>query len=93
MALSCEMNNTSHLLLLHEGIDGVEVADISFDKAVVRFILNILEVSQITCICEFVHIDDAVIRVLVYEKSYYVATNKTCATSNDNRFHNIMIFN
>ena len=87
MALGCEVNDTSHLFLLHERIHCVKIADVGFYEAIVGFILNILEVSQVARISQFVHIDNAILRVLVDEQSYYVAANKACATCDDNRFH------
>ena len=91
MTLGCEVNDTRHVLLLHEGIHGVKIADVGFHKAIVGFILNILEVSQVARISQFVHIDNAILRVLVDEQSYYVAANKACATCDDNRFHIVSI--
>ena len=87
MALGCQMNNACDMLLLHEGIDGIEVADIRAHKAVVGFVLYILEVSQIAGISELIHIDNAVVGVLVHEQTNNVTSDESGSAGDDNGVH------
>ena len=67
MTLGCEVDNACDLLFLHECVHGVKIADVCFDKTIVGFFLNIFEVSEVACVGEFIHIDNTVVRILVYE--------------------------
>ena len=81
------MNDAIDMLFLHEFIEGVEVADVHFHKLIVRFIFHIFKIGQITCISEFIEVDDVILRILVHEQAHYMASYKACATSNDDCFH------
>ena len=87
MALGCEMDDTGHMLLLHEGIDGIKIADVRTHKAVVGFILNIFEVREIARVGQLIHIDDAVLGVLVHEETYHMTSDKSGSAGDDDRFH------
>ena len=94
MALSSQMDDAIDLLVLHQLIESVEIADIHLHELVVWFVLNILQVSEITRIRQLIEVDDVVIRILVHEKANYMASDKACTTGNDNcSFHNILILN
>ena len=67
MTLCGEVNDARHFLLLHQRIDRVEIAYIRLHKAVVGFILDIFEVRQISGIRQLIHIDNAVVGILIYE--------------------------
>ena len=62
------------LFVLQELADGFEVADVQFYELVVRFILDILKIGKVTGVSKFIDIYDAIVRVLVYQQPYYVAT-------------------
>jgi hypothetical protein len=49
-----------------------EKVDIALNESIVRLVLNVLEVSQITSVCQLVEVDDVILRIFVHEKSYYV---------------------
>ena len=88
MALSSQVDDAVHLLVLHQFVESIEVADVHLHKLVVGFVLDVLEVSQVACIGQLVQIDDVVIGVLVHKQAHHMASNKACATSNnDCTFH------
>ena len=64
MALGSEMNDAIHLVVLHQLQHQVEIADITLNESIVRLILNVLEVSQITCVSQLVEVDDVILRNL-----------------------------
>ena len=83
MTFGCQMDNAGNMFFLHESIDSVEVADIRTHKAIVGFVLNVLEVGKITCIGKLIHIDDAVLGVLVHEETYHMTSDKSGAAGDD----------
>ena len=88
MALGCEVDDTIDLLVLHELVERVEVADVHLHKLVIGFVLDVLEVGQVAGIRQFVEVNDVILGVLVHEQAHHVASNKACATSNnDCSFH------
>ena len=50
----------------------VEITDIPLNESIVRLILDVLEVSQVACVCQLIEVDDVILRIFVHEKSYYV---------------------
>ena len=67
MALGSKVDNARNVLFLHQGIDSVEVADVRFHKAVVRLVLNVFEVRQVTRVGQLIHIDDSILRIFVHK--------------------------
>ena len=72
MTLGSEMDDAIHLVVLHQLQHQVEIADVALNESIVRLVLNVLEVSQITCVSQLVEVDDVVLRIFVHEKSYHV---------------------
>ena len=72
MALGSEMDDAIHLVVLHQLQHQVEITDVALNKSIVRLILDVLEVSQVTSVSQLVEIDDVILRIFVHEKSYYV---------------------
>ena len=77
------MDDAIHLVIFHEGEHRIKIADISLHEYIVWLILDILQIGQIACICQLVHIDDAVLRILVYKKTNYMAADKTGTACDD----------
>ena len=69
MAFSSQMDDTIYLLILHQLIESVKIADIHLHKPVVGLVLYIFEVGQVAGVCQFVEVDDAIFWIFVYEKS------------------------
>ena len=61
-----------HLVVLYQFQHQVKITDITLYESIVRLILDVLEVSQITCVSQLVEVDDVILRVFVHEKSYYM---------------------
>lgn len=72
VALGSEMNDAIHLVVLHQLQHQVEITDITLYESIVRLVLNVLEVSQITCVSQLVEVDDVILRIFVHEKPYNV---------------------
>ena len=87
MALGSQMNNAGDVLLLHESIDCIEVANIRAHKAVVGLVLYILEVSQIAGISELINIDNAIVGVLVYKQTYNVTSDESGSAGDNDGVH------
>ena len=77
MTLRCKVDNAVNVILLHETEHSVKVTNISFYKYIVCAAFNILKVCQIACIRQFIQIYDAIFRVFIHEKSYYMAAYKS----------------
>ena len=88
MRFSGQMDDAIDLLVLHQLVEGIEVADIHFYKLVIGFVLDILQIGEVASIGQFVEVNDVIIRIFVHEQAHYMASNKACATSNYNcTFH------
>lgn len=81
------MDDAVHLFLLHQLVEGVEVADVHLYKLVVGLILDIFQVGKVACIRQLVEVDDVILWIFVHEKAHHMASDKACTTSNDNRLH------
>ena len=89
MALCSQMDNARHMFFLHQRVNRVEIADICTHETVVRFVLDIFEVRQVTCVCQLVHIDDTIVRVLVYKQTNHMTSDKSGSAGDDDTFtHN-----
>ena len=86
VALSGEVDDAVHLLVLHQLQECVEVADVHLHELIVRLILDVLEVGEVAGIGQLVEVDDLVLRVFVDEEAYYMAADKTgAACDNDGK--------
>ena len=61
-----------NFFIFHKLEDGFEVADVEFYELVVRFILYILKICKIAGISKLIDIYYTIMRVLVYQQSYYM---------------------
>ena len=55
------------LVVGHEFVHCIKVADVGLYEGVVFFVFNVLEVGQVSCIGQLVQVDDIIFRVLVYK--------------------------
>ena len=72
MTFGCEMDDAIHLVVLYQFQHQVEITDITLNESIVRLVLDVLEVSQVACVCQLVEVDDVILRIFVHEKSYYM---------------------
>ena len=92
VTLSSQVDDAVDLLVLHQLQEGVEVADVHLYKLVVGLVLDVLQVGEVARIRQLVQIDDVILRILVHKQAHHVASNKACATSNNNRSVHIISF-
>ena len=89
VALCCEVDDAVDLLVLHQFVEGIEVADVHLHELVVGLVLNVFQVREVACVGQLVEVDDLVLGVLVDEEAYYVTADETGSTSYDDvEFHN-----
>ena len=74
VGLGCKMYDAVYFFIFHKLADGFKVADVKPYELVVRFILDILKIGKVTGVSKFIDIYYAIVRVLVYQQPYYVAT-------------------
>ena len=60
MRFSCQMDDTIDLLILHQLVESVKVADVHLHELIVGLVLNVLEVGEIASISELIEVDDVV---------------------------------
>ena len=83
MALGSEMDDTVNLLVLHQLIESIEVADVHLDKLIIRFVLNVLEVGKVAGIRQLVEVDDAIVGILVHEEANNMRANESGSACNN----------
>ena len=74
VGLGCKMYDAVYFFIFHKLADGFKVADVKSYELVVRFILDILKIGKVTGVSKLIDIYYAIVRVLVYQQPYYVAT-------------------
>ena len=93
MAFGSEMDDAIDLLVLHELVERVEIADVHLHELVVRLALDVLEVRKVACVGELVEVDNVVLGVLVHEQTNDMASDKARAAGDDDgSFHAILRF-
>lgn len=73
MAFGSQVDNAVDPLFLHQTVEGVEITDVHLHEPVVGAVLYVLQVGQIAGVGQLVKVDDAIIRILVYEQAHDVA--------------------
>lgn len=87
VTLGRKVDDAINLLVLHQLVEGIEVADVHLDELVVRLVLDVLEVSEVAGISQLVEVDDVVLGVFVHEEAHYVRANETGTTGDNYIFH------
>ena len=83
MALGGEVDDAVDMFVLHQLIDTLEVADVHLDEAVVRLVLDVLQVSEVAGVGQLVEVDDFVFRIFVDEEADDVAADEAGAACDD----------
>ena len=83
MAFGSQMDDAVHPVLLHELAHAVEVANVGLDKGVVRPVFHILQIGQIACISQLVHVDDVIIGILVDKQPHHMRPDETGPAGDD----------
>src|SRR5574344_2638128 len=84
MTLCRQVNDTVNLLILHELVESIKIADVHLHKLVVGLILYILKVCQVSSISKLVKIDDFIRWILVDKQANHMATDKSSTTCDNN---------
>ena len=77
MAFGCKMDNAIDVVLSENGQHSLKIANIATLKMVIVAILDIFEIGKIACVCQFVEIDDVVLRIFVDEEPNDVAADES----------------
>ena len=83
VALGGEVDDAGYFVLPHQFQHLVEVADVCLDEGVVRFVLDVFQVRQVSGIRQFIYIYNMVFRIFRYEKADYVAPDEAGAAGDD----------
>ena len=83
MTLGSEMYDTVNLLVLHQLIESVEVADVHLDKLIIWLVLDVLEVGKIAGIRQLVEVDDLILWLFVHEEANHMQADKSGSASNN----------
>ena len=86
-----QMDDTVYMLVLHELVERVEVANVHLHELVVRLAFDVLQVREVARIRKLVEVDNLVFGILVHEKANHVAPDKACTTGNDDILHNAFL--
>ena len=87
VALCGKVDDAVDLLVLHQLVERVKIADVHLHKLVVGLVLDVFEVGEVARVCEFVEVNYLIIRVFVNEEAHNVASDETCAAGDDDVFH------
>ena len=89
MGFRREVDDAIDLLVLHQLVDAVEVADVHPDELVVGFVLDILQIGQVAGVGQLVQVDDSVIGVFVHEEANNMAADEAGAAGDDEGSHRV----
>ena len=76
MLFSCQVDDAIDMLIMHQLVERIEVANIHLHELVVGLILDVLEISQVASISELIEVDDVVFGIFVYEQAYNVTSDE-----------------
>ena len=92
VALGGEVDDAIDLLVLHELVNRLEVADVGLYELIVRLVLDVFQIGKIACVSQLVEVDDFIIGILVHEQTYDMASDEARAASNDNGTFVVHVF-
>ena len=80
MALCCQMDDAIDVLVLHELIESIEVADVHLHELIICLIFYVLEISQVARIGQLIEVDDVVFWIFIDEQSSNVTSDEASTT-------------
>lgn len=95
MAFCREVDDSIDLILAHDGADRVNVTDVCLDESIIRTILYVMEIGEVSGVCELVQIDDMVVRIFIDEKTDHMTAYEAGTAGNDYapfEIHNLFKF-
>ena len=84
MGFGGKVDDAVNLLVLHQLVEGVKVADVHLDELIVRLVLYVLEIGQVAGVSEFVEVDDVVFGVFVDKEAHHVRSDESRASCYQN---------
>ena len=87
MTLGRQVNDPFRLVFIKQRINGCSINDIYALKHIVWGIFDIAQVLEVPGIGQHIHIDDAVLAVLVYKQANDVRANKSGTAGDDDVLH------
>ena len=69
VAFGGKMDDAIHVLVLHQLIEGIEVADVHLHEFIVWLVLDVLQVGEVASVGQLIEVDDVVLRILVHEEA------------------------
>ena len=91
MTLGSKVNDAVDLLILHQLVESIEVADIHPHKLIIGLVLDILEIGQVSGVSQLIEVDDAIIRIFVHKEAYHMTSYKARTPCNNDRPHILLI--
>ena len=95
MAFCREVDDSVDLILAHDGADRVNVTDVCLDESIIRTILYVMEIGEVSGVGELVQIDDMVVRIFIDEKTDHMTAYEAGTAGNDYtpfEIHNLFKF-
>ena len=83
VALGCKVDYSVHVVVLHQLLYSLIIADVGLDEHVVLLVLHVLQVGKVAGIGQLVEVDDAVLGILVYEQAHYVGADEARSACDD----------
>jgi len=80
MRFSSQVDHPLKTVLLKELLNKIPVDDVTPDKGVMRQVLHVLQISQVTCISQLIKVHHPVTRILVYKQPNHMGTNESGAS-------------
>ena len=77
MAFGRKVDDAVHFFAAQQFQNSLEIADVHSYETVVRLVLYVLEIRKVTCVSEFVEVDDAVVGMVVHHQSHKVASDES----------------
>lgn len=82
MTLCCKMNDSINVIFIKDLHDCLAVTNISFHKCVIFTVFNIFQIFKISCISQFIYIDNTDLVVIFFKHIMnIVGSDKSCTTS------------
>ena len=89
------MDDSVDLILAHDGADRVNITDVRLDESIIRTILYVMEIGEVSGVGELVQIDDMVVRIFIDEKTDHMTAYEAGTAGNDYtpfEIHNLFKF-
>ena len=88
MGLGSKVDDAVDMFLLHEGVEGLEVADVHLHEPVVRPVFDVAKVGEVAGIGQLVYVDYLIIRVFVDEQPDNMGADESRSAGDyDGSFH------